>query len=246
MFEWTMFSLIVLLISLGILVFRLMKEFQLQQVKKKGPTDLVFKKKLAFVKQKQYYTHMVVLMLVSLLLTMSLIIGLIGSHQMKEQFDLLQKQQGKLEKSFKEIEQEKVDLVYNLPVSPYPTTGIGLKNYDWEAIIEGKNKEKQLEVEIGIAQSLMPYFGVTNAIVVFNTPTQTLHMNFIFDLSSNEKQEKALKNLPELIQELEGIESINQVNIQMKNLESKALEQNEFYIRSNVQEPFKQLKASQE
>lgn len=239
-------SVIVILVSLGMIIFRIFKEIGLRQVSKKGPTDKIFKRKLAFVKQKQYYSHTLALLFLSLFLLIGLSLTVVQLFQIENQYNRLQKEQTKITADFKQLQQDKIDLAFNLPVSPYPETGIGLKDYDWKSIVEGEDKQKQLEIELAVAQNLMPYFGVTTAIVIFNAPTQTLHVNFIFELSSNQKQDEAVENISALIQEIEGIEYITQVNIQLKNLENKKIEQNEYYIRTNTEDPFRHLESPSE
>lgn len=243
---WSILILFLILFSLGIIIFRVIKEIQLRKVINQDSNDRLFKRKLAIVEQKQYQSHTLALLFLNLFLLLSLILMLAQTFQVENRYTLLQKQQTKLTAEFKQIKQEKIDLIFNLPVSAYPKSGIGLKDYDWESIVEGKNKEKQLEVELAIAQNLMPYFGVTTAIVVFNAPTQTLHINFNFDLSSKQKQEQALENMTDLILELEGVESVTQVNIQLKNLEDTEFERSEYYVRSNIGDPFKRLESPSE
>lgn len=220
-------------IVVGFLVVgaRLLRELQLKQAEALKNQPQLFKQKFIQLKKQEYEKHVIALMLTSLLLLLGLVFLTSRLLRMEDQYGLLQQQQVKLNADFKNIKEEKMNLLVNLPITTYPKDGLGLVDMKWDVLKEGENKKALIELEALLNQQLMPYFGMTTSLIVFDTPSQSLHLNFIFDHQKKVQLQQAEENVTALITEFNQISVIQQVNLQLKNSEEKQKDQSYYYVR---------------
>ena len=246
-------SIVLILVTLLLIIYRVFKEMQLRGVEKTKEQTLLFRQKLEVVRQKQYRLHVMSLLWISfffLLILCLILFSLIQIEQDNSSPTIDQTlQTPKLSDETSEsnrldftLDSSKEDFVSDLLIEDYPNEGLGLKEYAWKEFIDdSENLDKQFELEMKMDQELIPYFGFTQTMIVLNQSTKSLDISLMFDIESESQEERVLANLKALITEAEEVEPIVQVNVQLINVSNPDLDKNEYYIRDNPKEKFEKL-----
>lgn len=152
------------------------------------------------------------------------------------------KRLAKAEEEMVKLTQQQEDIINQSIIQSYPQKGLGIADYNWAEVLEGKNKEQQTEIEGELSQSMAPYFGSTTSLTMIEVASQKLTIAFASTPGAKHNKKLILDNISSLVKEAEGIEQLTQINFQVTFKEEK--EQEDYhcsYQRESGDKPFQLL-----
>lgn len=111
-----------------------------------------------------------------------------------------------------------------------------------------KQKEAQPKIETELTQKLAPYFGLVQAMISVDVPSQTLTLSLLGDTENEENKEKIKENVEVFIAEAKDIPKLTQITIEIVmtvNQKQETIYEGTF-LREKDQEDFSLLETSKE
>ncbi|MGM0125195.1 hypothetical protein IGI37_002593 [Enterococcus sp. AZ194] len=241
---WFLLIGCVFILSLsGILIYRTFVQHQLDQVKipNDGATKK-FKRKLAFVKQRETSKHVMYLIIWGMgvlifLLFMMVSLYIVETNRTNEMSTL--KSQVQALKKEQQFLIEKTD---------YPIQGLGFADANWEGVLSGKDSKKIKEtIEKTITEKLTPYIGLPTVVLFVDSPTQSISISITTE-ESGENQVRLKKTIEAFVKDLQSVDLIAQVQFELvKSKEEKAAAlYTVIYVREEAGQEFKVMLDSDE
>lgn len=194
---------------------------QLQRLRVPPNTPLSFQRKLEYVKQAEQGKHVSALLYLSILLAVGLLLTTYGLFQMEDQLHVVTERTNQLKDELYTLKKEQKQIINKLPIKVYPNKGIGLKDYPWDKLFSGENREKQYKIESDISTKVSPYFGLSTPLIVLDIPTQTLNIAIAGDSGSEENRQQIKDNVKAFANEAKDVSNLNQITFQMNLMNDK-------------------------
>ncbi|EPH63153.1 hypothetical protein D932_02070 [Enterococcus casseliflavus 14-MB-W-14] len=225
----------VLLVSIALLIlisWRIFKERQLKKTELAIGNDLLLKKKLIVFKQIQQNINIWIIF--GVIATMLLNLIVLGALQMKDK-KYIENVSGELTKLEKQVDElSKVqDEFFELSIYNYPEEGIGLSDIDWKGLLKQITPEERFSYEEKIGRDLTPYFGRTVSVITNNIPLQYLTLTIYIEVNNRQQLPKIQKNIEVYLKEVQGINLLNQANIQIFDTNSEIMISDEVFLRTD-------------
>lgn len=249
MFVLNVLAVALVVISFVILMIRLIAHYRLEQVKNLEQYPADFRRKLSILKQEETRKNTFFLLIISGLLGLALCLMMVSVFQTGNQLDLAQHQAAQVEKEVQKLKSQQNELLSKVTVRSYPDEGIGLKETDWTKLVDKeKQKEAQPKIETELTQKLAPYFGLVQAMISVDVPSQTLTLSLLGDTENEENKEKIKENVEVFIAEAKDIPKLTQITIEIVmtvNQKQETIYEGTF-LREKDQEDFSLLETSKE
>lgn len=194
---------------------------QLQRLRVPPNTPLSFQRKLEYVKQAEQGKHVSALLYLTILLAVGLLLTTYGLFQMEDQLHVVTERTNQLKDELYTLKKEQKQIINKLPIKVYPNKGIGLKDYPWDKLFSGENREKQYKVESDISTKVSPYFGLSTTLIVLDIPTQTLNIAMAGDSGSEENRQQIKDNVKAFANEAKDVSNLTQITFQMNLMNDK-------------------------
>ncbi|GCF95396.1 hypothetical protein NRIC_32870 [Enterococcus florum] len=247
MFVLNVVNAVILAVVLGIVIYRLIIQFQVSRVEKTEYSDSKFQKKLHVFKQITSQKHVAFLLGLCLAIGVSLLLVTVNLFQLNQTVDSMKEQTSLLDEEIQRLSNQQEELITKIPIKDYPKEGIDLKKYEWDKVFgEERQEELQLKIETEISQKLAPYFGLSQVIVSVDVPTQSLSMSLTGSTTDIEGKEKIKKNVEAFVKEAKVIPRLTQVHVQVTSAVDKKNETlyEGIYLREKDKDAFKRQEES--
>lgn len=249
MFVLNVLAVALVVISFVILMIRLIAHYRLEQVKNLEQYPADFRRKLRILKQEETRKNTFALLIISGLLGLALCLMMVSVFQTGNQLDLAQHQAAQVEKEVQKLKSQQNELLSKVTVRSYPDEGIGLKEAEWTKLVDKeKQKEVQPKIETELTQKLAPYFGLVQAMISVDVPSQTLTLSLLGDTENEENKEKIKNNVEAFVAEAKDIPKLTQITIEIVmtvNQKQETIYEGTF-LREKDQEDFSPLETSKE
>ncbi|MUO33844.1 signal peptidase I [Enterococcus gallinarum] len=249
MFVLNVLAVALVVISFVILMIRLIAHYRLEQVKNLEQYPADFRRKLRILKQEETRKNTFSLLIISGLLGLALCLMMVSVFQTGNQLDLAQHQAAQVEKEVQKLKSQQNELLSKVTVRSYPDEGIGLKEAEWTKLVDKeKQKEAQPKIETELTQKLAPYFGLVQAMISVDVPSQTLTLSLLGDTENEENKEKIKNNVEAFVAEAKDIPKLTQITIEIVmtvNQKQETIYEGTF-LREKDQEDFSLLETSKE
>ncbi|KAF1295633.1 hypothetical protein BAU15_03580 [Enterococcus sp. JM4C] len=232
-----------ILVLSGILIYRTLIQHQLDQVKipNDGATKK-FKRKLAFLKQKETSKHVMYLIIwgmgVQIFLLFMMVSFYIAETNRTNEMATLKAEVTKL----------KTEQQYLIEKTDYPIQGLGFSDANWKGVMSGKDSKKIKEnIEQTITEKLTPYIGLPTVVLFIDSPTQSISLSVTTE-EAGENRNRLKKTIEAFVKELQGVDVISQVQFELvksKEEQANAL-YTAIYVREEAGQEFKLMLDSDE
>lgn len=233
-----------ILLSLGVLVtvlFRLLIQYKIKQVKDLSSYPKEFRKKFQLFIRRENEKHINYLLILSAVLGSSLIITTGTSFYLQGQVNHLSEQSKEISNRLDRVKAQQDELIVKVPVRNYPKDGVGLKKYDWNKVFgEDNGSSSRAKLEEELAHNLSPYFGLAQAIISIDVPSQTLTISLTGNTENVASKDTIVENIKSFVNEANDVAKLTQIHIQMTSTVDKKNETfyKESYLRENDSKKF--------
>lgn len=239
--------LVLVVINIGIILSRVYLQDQLNYAKKSNPDSVTFQRKFSYIQQKVVAKHATWLFILTASLSVCLILLMFVVFQLTSDNQATMKRLAKAEEETVKLTQQQEDIINQTVIQPYPQKGLGIADQNWEEVLDGKNKERQAEIEGALSQAMAPYFGSTTSLMMIEVAAQKLTIAFASNPGAKHNKKLILDNITALTKEAEGISQLTQVNFQITFKEGEEKEDYQCsYQRETGEEPFKLISTENE
>lgn len=232
------------LIGLFVWVRRIIIKIQLERVFSLQEEDASFQRKLDYVKQTEQTKHVSALLYVTVLLAFGMLLTSYSIFRIEGELQTVTARNSQLRDALHTMKKEQNQILTKLPIKPYPSKGLGLKDYAWEELFTEESREKQYEIEIDLSDKVSAYFGLSTTLIVLDVPSKTMNIALAGDSGSEENRSQIKENIRAFVREAEEVRSLTQVNFQMNLMNEK--EKKKVYSctfsRENGEEEFSLIK----
>lgn len=209
-------GVVMIVMVFGVLVPRLFVHFQLTKVEKDPQHSQEFRRKLRIVQQLASQKNTVFLLVISWLLATALLLLMISYFRMEDQLAKTQQRVVQVEEVVQRVKNEQKMLISKVPLRSYPEEGLGLESMAWEKVFDENQQESlQPKIETELSQKLAPYFGLAQAIVSIDVPSQTLSLSLTGNTENEDNQKMIKANVNTFINEAKTIPRLTQIHIEV-------------------------------
>ncbi|MBO6348302.1 signal peptidase I [Enterococcus casseliflavus] len=238
----------VILLVFGILASRFLIHYRMEQAKKLTGHPAVFYKKLQILKQLETQKTTLFLMITTLLMGVVVFLLMVSLFQVENQFLQRNEQVTQLEKEVQKIKTQQNEVLSKVTVRSYPEEGIGLADISWEALTKSQEQEAlQPKIETELTQKLVPYFGLTQAIISLDVPSQTLSIAMTGATENEENRKKIEDNITAFVAESKEIPKLMQITIEIQMTTEKETETiyEEIFLREKDTDAFSKVEKNE-
>ncbi|EOI53932.1 hypothetical protein [Enterococcus gilvus] len=233
-----------LLIGLFVWARRMFIKVQLERIPFQQNTSFSFQRKLDYVKQSEQTKHVSALLYLIFILSVGMLLMTYSLFQIDQELQSMKARNSLLRDELYTLKKAQTQIITKLPIKPYPSKGIGLKNYAWEELFSEESREKQYEIEIDLSDKVSSYFGLSTTLIVLDVPSKTMNIALAGDSGNEENRKQIKQNIRAFVKEAEDVENITQVNFQMNlmNDRDKKKVYSCTFSRENGEEEFSLIK----
>lgn len=225
------------LAMIGLILYRLYIQNQVQSIQLSSNASKEFRKKLDFIKDKEQAKHVRSIFVSCLLFSVAFLAVGYKVSQFDSRIEQLEKKNLRLKDNLKLLKKQQAELINKMAVIPYPEDGLSLKAIDWDAQLTRKERHA---VEIELTQKLGPYLGFNKVIPVLNQKKATLDLTLEGEVIG-ENSDRVKANLTLFTNEIADGSELLQVNVNMNSIKNQ-LHQSAYrcrYSRNNANESFR-------
>ena len=173
---------------------------------------------------------------------------MVSLFQVENQFLQRNEQVTQLEKEVQKIKTQQNEVLSKVTVRSYPEEGIGLTDISWEALTKSQEQEAlQPKIETELTQKLVPYFGLTQAIISLDVPSQTLSIAMTGATENEENRKKIEDNITAFVAESKEIPKLMQITIEIQMTTEKETETiyEEIFLREKDTDAFSKVEKNE-
>lgn len=235
-------------LAISLLLLRVVFDWRFSVIQKEPDQTPLFRRKINHLRKIEQAKHIRYLLLACLTIGLALMIFIGSFLFLADDHQKMKTQTRQMKEQIAQLEKQQKQLVASIPLKNYPENGIGLETYDWDKLVaENKDSELQKEIETGLAQKTVPYFGSSDTSISLAIP-KTLSLQLKGQKNDDTSMETIQKNLDAFAKEAEGISELTELHIRMiTSLEKeKQVVYSVNYSRENGEENFTKKNVSEQ
>lgn len=216
MFILNALSVLFVLLILGLSGYRFLIHYRIRQVEQSEQLSENARRKLYLIKQKEQEKHVHILLINGLLIGLTVLCVTLSLFQTEGKVETLRAQSETLKDETFSLKREQKQLITKIPVKEYPEAGIGLADYQWDQLFKDNgNASLQSEMEQGLSQQIVPYFGLSTLVLSIDVPTKTLSLSLVGDVSMSASEKTIQQNMTAFVKEAEAVTQLTQIHFQI-------------------------------
>lgn len=219
---WFNLSIGLFLVGLtGVLIHRLVRQWRLEAIAAKAPTNAKLQKKVIFVQRQETLAHVRTIFSWGLGIVVVLFFLLYVLFQVENQSAQLREETAQLRDELQLLKTEQAYYFQNIDLREYPKEGLTLAKQPWDKLLKSTDNRKiQGELEQHLALGLSPYLGLTTVVLTPDISKKTINLALKSEArEDNGKHERVI--LEKLVQELEGIPTLSQIHYELMTMKDK-------------------------
>lgn len=235
-------------LAISLLLLRVVFDWRFSAIQKEPDQTPLFRRKINHLRKIEQARHIRYLLFSGLMVGCALLVFIGSFLFLADDHKKMKTKNTHLEDRIECLEQRQKQLAASIPLKNYPEAGIGLNEYDWGKLSgEARDSDIQKEIETGLAQKSVPYFGSSDTSISLAIP-KILSLQLKGQTEDDKSMETVQKNLDAFAKEAEGISELTELHIRMiTSLEKeKQVVYSVNYSRENGEEAFTKKNVSEQ
>lgn len=214
-------SAVFVVVAILLVLIRLVFDIRLTAIQQEPDQSQLFRRKVNYLKKREQDRHIRYLLITCLMIGLGVAI-ITGSFLslLDNQLELTAQNQ-KANNRILQLEKRQKQLMASIPLKKYPKEGIGLKEYNWERLTDGKKDlSLQRQTESTISKKTVEYFDSVDMKVSLSTP-KMISLQLKGETDDDASRETIKSNLDAFAKEAEQIRELNAIHVRMITTISK-------------------------
>ncbi|OJG64593.1 hypothetical protein RV07_GL003969 [Enterococcus malodoratus] len=243
-----MFSAGLTVLAIIFILLRVVFDLRFSAIQKEPDQTPLFRRKMNHLRKIEQARHIRYLLFSGLMVGCALLVFIGSFLFLVDDHQKMKAKNTHLEDRVERLEQQQKQLLASIPLKNYPENGIGLNEYDWGKLSgEARDSDVQKEIETGLAQKTVSYFGSSDTTISLAVP-KTMTLQLKGQTEDDKSMETIRKNLDAFAKEAEGILNLTELHVRMVTSmdKEKKVVYSVSYSRENGEEEFHKKNISEQ